>query len=136
MIKRFMSFLSKSFSLPFLKESYKFVFSIYKKTLATQKNIKENEKIPIESSGMLESKIATARKAFLILAVFYFIFFVAILTYTILLVFHKSYMTAIVGAAGSLVCFALFFKYHFWLTQIKCGYLGMTLKEWYQQLWK
>ncbi|APS83962.1 hypothetical protein AVM71_13075 [Piscirickettsia salmonis] len=113
MIKRFMSFLSKSFSLPFLKESYKFVFSIYKKTLATKKDIKENEKIPIESSGMSESKIATARKAFLILAVFYFIFFVAILTYTILLVFHKSYMTAIVGAAGSLVCFALFFKYHF-----------------------
>ncbi|ODN43448.1 hypothetical protein [Piscirickettsia litoralis] len=136
MIKKFTSFLRKSFSYPFLKESYSFIFVIYKKLFSLSPEAEDKTKVAIDSAGVSEDEVKIAKKAFLLLAIFYFISFIAMLAYTVSLIFDKSYMTAVMGSAVSLVCFTLFFKYHFWLTQTKSGYLGMTFKEWLNQLWK
>ncbi|OAJ34610.1 hypothetical protein [Piscirickettsia salmonis] len=136
MFKKIVSSFKSAASYSFLKESFSFIFSTSKKIMTVSPDTKNGEKIQITELEISSYEIKKAKSVFRFLMWIYFIFFIIIFTYTLVNIVNHSLMTAIIGIAASLACLSLAFKYHFWLTQIKVGQLGITLKEWYDSLWK
>ncbi|ODN43852.1 hypothetical protein [Piscirickettsia litoralis] len=136
MFKKIGRGLKAATSYSFLKESFSFVFSTSKKVLTIPPEHECNGKIAIESLNVTEQELKTAKSAFRLLMWVYLIFFLIIFTYTLTCFVSGALFTGVVGFAASLACLSLAFKYSFWLVQLKMGYLGLTFKDWRENLWK
>ena len=66
----------------------------------------------------------------------YFALFICDVVYAVYLYFNSRYMPALMAFAFSFVLFSMFFRQHFWYTQIKHRRLGFTFQQWVVSLFK
>ncbi|MBT4885196.1 MAG: hypothetical protein HON55_03470 [Legionellales bacterium] len=58
------------------------------------------------------------------------------IVYAIYLYYKSKYMPALMASAFAFVLFSMFFRQHFWYTQIKHQRLGFTFQQWVVSLFK
>ena len=81
-----------------------------------------------------EAAIEQKKQYFFTAAMVYLALFFAFICYFAYLVYSKNFMTSVTTLCISLIPLALFFKSHFWYTQIKYRRLGFTFSEWLASL--
>lgn len=80
-----------------------------------------------------ETDIAKRRKILWTWLLIFTAIFLALLFYTLGLLFDGSFKGAIIGLGGCCLTLSFMFRYHFWLFQLKKRKLGCTLQEWWQE---
>ena len=83
-----------------------------------------------------EEDIKKRQQAFFQLAMLYLAGFTLDIFYVIYLFSTQRYMPAAMGLAFSGVLFSMFFRQHFWYTQMKNRRLGFTFQQWVLSLFK
>lgn len=83
-----------------------------------------------------EADIAKRQQAFFQIAMLYLAGFILDICYVIYLYATQRYMSAIMALAFAGVLFSMFFRQHFWYTQMKHRRLGFTFQQWVRSLFK
>lgn len=66
------------------------------------------------------------------LCVVYIIFFLAVMGYVFYCFIQEQYRAALISLFVSFIPLSQFFRYHFWMTQIRQRKLGLTIKSWFR----
>ena len=83
----------------------------------------------------LDEKILKERqKQFFFTAMVYLACCLSVLLYAIFLCINAHYKAMTIAFAFTFMLFSLFFREHFWYTQIKHKRLGFTFGEWFSSL--
>lgn len=130
MFKRSRLFIKKATSYEYLEDSSRYIFKILKTSLSISKKIEPGESTAIVDLDINEKCIAQAKNSFKFFVIIYMIFAIMIFTYSLICFFRGSFDTALIGTSATIVCLTLSFKYHFWMTQIRLGRVGITFKDW------
>lgn len=64
----------------------------------------------------------------------YVIVFAIDIIWLLINIFHGQWIVSVLCVAFGVMCMALIFKQHYWLTQIRVGAVGLSLKEWFSTL--
>jgi intracellular multiplication protein IcmV len=86
--------------------------------------------------NLSENDIQARQKAFFQVAMLYLAGFVLDILYVIYLYATQRHMPAVMALAFSGVLFSMFFRQHFWYTQMKHRRLGFTFQQWVFSLFK
>ena len=97
---------------------------------------KETFQEAVERYQLKESDLEEKKDAFFKVAMLYFGACCCMLLYSIYLFIYGQYKTTFMALAFSCVLFSMFFRQHFWYTQIKHKRLGFTFTEWLFSIFK
>lgn len=135
-LKRFMD-VSSWLGTSEIKRNTSNIRSLYKSLFYIDRGgQKETFEEAVSRYKLNDTDIAQRLNGFYSMAMFYlFIYFLA-LCYIGWLLYYSSYNVAFIVFAFSMVVLAMFFRNHFWYTQVKHKRLGFTFQEWFFSLFK
>ena len=100
----------------------------------TKPESKETFEGAVAKYNLDDKALERKKKYFFTAAMIYLLLFFSFICYFGYLVYKKNFMTSFSTLCISLIPLALFFKSHFWYTQIKYKRLGFTFSEWLASL--
>ena len=90
----------------------------------------------VERYQLDDASLETRKKQFFMMAMVYLACCIVVLCYALYLYLHSHYRALFIAVAFGFMLFSLFFREHFWYTQIKHRRLGFTFSEWARSLLK
>jgi hypothetical protein len=113
-----------------IKDLFKALFTVQKP------EIKETFDQAVSRYNLNSEDLEEKKNMFFKTSMVYLAALFCMLLYTIYLFINELYKPAFMAIAFSCVLFSMFFREHFWYTQIKSKRLGFTFVEWFFSLFK
>ena len=97
---------------------------------------KESFEEAMRRYNLKNSDIEERKEQFFRVAMLYLFIFFCMLLYALYLYLHGLYRPTFMALAFACVLFSMFFREHFWYTQLKHKRLGFTFTEWVLSIFK
>jgi intracellular multiplication protein IcmV len=115
-----------------IKSSSIYVYNLGKSLVVPQKaESSESFEEALARLNLTEADLKTRQQEFMQLFVIYAAIGVAIILYCLYLFYTLSFMGGLLSLVVASLSFALAFRYHFWVFQIKQRKLGCSVQEWW-----
>lgn len=118
--------------LDIIKASSRYVWGVGKSLFVPQKaEYNETFQEALARLNLTEADLKLRHKEFSQLFLIYGAIGVVIALYSLFLFYTMSFMGGVLALVVACLAFALAFRYHFWLFQIKHRKLGCSMREWW-----
>jgi intracellular multiplication protein IcmV len=116
-----------------IKSSSRYVYNIGKSLFVPQEAAgNESFEEALARLHLTEADLKIRQQEFMRLFLIYTAIGVAIILYSIYLFYALSFMGGLLALVVASLSFAVAFRYHFWVFQMKQRKLGCSVREWWQ----